>query len=255
MAVNMDLYGKQFLEDYNNGDFERILTKYRKKKIREVLEKYSTRRILEIGCGMEPFFLEYHDFDHMVIVEAASIMYESALRYQKQCDFNGSIECIHDFVENKTDLLREKEFDFILLVGLIHEVEDADKLMEAVRKICFEDTYVLITTNNPKSFHLTLAYESGLIPQLGILTGKAKAFQRHSTFTMEEMKRLIERHSFSIVEKGSYFVKPFAHSQMKLLLDNQIIGEEVLNGLDALTKYIPEFGSEIYCIVKLDKSR
>ncbi len=253
MAVDMDLYGSQFLKDYNNGDFEKILTKYRKKKIREILKKYSTRRILEIGCGMEPFFLEYSDFDDMVVVEAARIMYESAERYKNECDISGRIECIHDFVENKVSVLKEKRFDFILLVGLIHEVEDVHKLMSSVKEICCEDTYVLVTTNNPNSFHLTLAYESGLIPKLGILTGKAKSFQRHSTFTMEEMKRLVEHYSFSIVEEGSYFVKPFAHNQMKLLLDKQIIREEVLNGLDKLIKYIPEFGAEIYCVIKLNK--
>ena len=31
MAINTELYEKQFLEDYNAKDFETILTKYRKK--------------------------------------------------------------------------------------------------------------------------------------------------------------------------------------------------------------------------------
>ena len=32
MSVDINDYGKHFLEDYNNNDFEVILTKYRKKK-------------------------------------------------------------------------------------------------------------------------------------------------------------------------------------------------------------------------------
>lgn len=248
MAIDIELYGKQFEKDYNNQDFEVILTKYRKKKIVEIMANYITNNILEIGCGMEPFFLCYDAFEKMTIVEPATVLFQSVERYCRESTKN--IECIHDFVENREEELKEKKFDFILLVGLIHEVEDPEKLVQAVRAICTEDTRVLITTNNPNSFHLTLAYEAGLIPKLGILTDKAKSFQRHSTFTMEQMEKLAIRHSFQILEKGSYFIKPFAHSQMKALLDQHIISEAVLDGLDKMVKYMPELGAENYCVVK-----
>lgn len=248
MSVDMEAYGRQFLEDYTSGDFEVILTKYRKKKILDILQKYPTQRMLEIGCGMEPFFLSYEDFDYMAVVEPADIMFQSAWRYCRTSTKN--IDCIHGFVEDKADELREKSFDFILLAGLIHEVEDVDRLMSSVRRICPDNGYVLITTNNPNSFHLTLAYEAGIIPKLGLLTDKAKSFQRHHTFTMEEMKQLAWKHDFSVVEEGSYFIKPFAHSQMKALLDKHIITEAVLDGLDKMIKYMPDLGAEIYCVVK-----
>ncbi len=253
MAFAINAYEKQFLKDYQNEDFENMLTQYRKKKIIDILANYPSKNILEIGCGMEPLFLVYEHFEKMVVIEAANAMYNSAVKHQQMV--SGNIECIHDFVENRVDELQKQNFDFILLVGLIHEVEDSDKLMDAVSRICRENSYVLITTNNPNSFHLTLAYESGIIPQLGILTDKAKSFQRSSAFTMEEMKSLALKYGFSIVEEGSYFIKPFSHSQMKELLDRQIIDRAVLDGLDGLTKYIPGFGAENYCIVKLHKTR
>lgn len=248
MAVDMEAYGKLFYEEYMNSDFEVTLTKYRKKKMVEILNRYTTSRILEIGCGMEPFFLSYENFDKMTIVEPASILYNSAQKYCKESKLN--VECINDFVENRVEELYKKKFDFILLVALIHEVEDAQKLVASVRNICHKDTKVLITTNNPKSFHLTLAYESGIIPRLGILTDKAKAFQRHRVFTMEEMKDLAKNNAFEVLEEGSYFIKPFAHSQMKALLDNHIITEDVLDGLDKMITYMPDLGAENYCVVK-----
>lgn len=249
MSFDIDLYEKQFLNDYQSGDFENTLTEYRKKKIKEILKGYSTKNILEIGCGMEPFFLVYQDFEKMTVVEPANAMYQSAVKHRKEV--LGDIECIHDFIENKVDELKDKKFDFILLIGLIHEVEDPNRLMDAVNKLCSKDSYVLITTNNPYSFHLTLAYEAGMIPQLGILTDKAKSFQRNSAFTMDEMKKLAQNHGFSVVEEGSYFIKPFSHGQMKKIVDNQLIGREVLDGLDGLTKYIPELGAENYCVARL----
>ena len=45
MSVDMDAYGRQFLEDYENGDFEVILTKYRKKKMREKVETGASNQI------------------------------------------------------------------------------------------------------------------------------------------------------------------------------------------------------------------
>lgn len=248
MSIDIDLYGKQFEEDYNNGDFEVILTKYRKKRIKELMKHYPTENVLEIGCGMEPFFLSYTDFKKMTVIEPAEILYQRAKQFCEKSELD--VECIHDFVENRVEELEKKDFDFILLLGLIHEVDDPEELVEAARKICGKNTHVIISTSNPNSFHLTLAYESGLIPHLGVLTDKAKSFQRHSTFTMEEMKKLVCRHSFEVIDEGSFFIKPFAHSQMKALLDQHIISEAVLDGLDKMVKYMPELGAENYCVVK-----
>lgn len=39
----------------------------------ELLEKYRHRYILEIGCGMEPLYKYFNDFDELVIVEPALI--------------------------------------------------------------------------------------------------------------------------------------------------------------------------------------
>lgn len=247
MAVDIEEYGKQFYKDYVENDFEVILTKYRKKTIKKILEKYATNTMLEIGCGMEPFFLEYENFDNMYVVEPSSILFESALNYSKGKE---NIKCINNFLENTISELKDIYFDCILLVGLIHEVEDPVKLVGCVRGLCNEKTTVIVTTNNPNSLHLTLAYESGLIPHLGGLSDKAKQFQRHNTYTMSQMKDLLESEKFTIIDEGSYFIKPFSHAQMKRLLDEKIISMDVIDGLDKMIKYMPEFGAENYCVCK-----
>ena len=98
MSVNINEYGKQFYEDYQNQDFEVILTKYRKKKICELIKQYDTRNMLEIGCGMEPFFCSYSNFEHMTVVEPAEILYECAINWKSKYTYNVNI--INDFVEN-----------------------------------------------------------------------------------------------------------------------------------------------------------
>lgn len=54
-----------------------------------------------------------------------------------------------------------------------------------------------------------------------------------------------------ILDRGSYFIKPFNHSKMSLCLENKIIDEKLLDGLYKLSDYMAEFGAEIFVNVKI----
>ena len=54
-----------------------------------------------------------------------------------------------------------------------------------------------------------------------------------------------------IIERGSYFLKFFSHSQMMDMLHKRIITEETLDGMYKLTEVFPEYGSEIYVNLKI----
>ncbi len=47
---------ENYVEKYTKAGFEDYKVLYRRKKILEVIEKYHSKKILEIGCGMEPLF-------------------------------------------------------------------------------------------------------------------------------------------------------------------------------------------------------
>ena len=68
---------------------------------------------------------------------------------------------------------------------------------------------------------------------------------------MNSLSELVETSGFKIVDKGSFFLKPFTHRQMMEMLKNNVIDTNILNGLDRMTKYFPEFGSEIYVNITL----
>lgn len=251
MSVDIAAYGDQFYKDYISGDFEVTLTKYRKKKLVELMKEYRASDILEIGCGMEPIFLEYEEFASMTIIEPAPQMYNSAGNFIEGRKNKERIKLINGFLEDVTDKLAGMPFDFILDVGLIHEVEDSEAHVEAIKSLCGRNTKVLFTTNNSESFHLMLAYESGLIKSPSDLTEKAKGFQRHRTFNIRQMEDFIQDFGFRILEKGSYFIKPFSHAQMKRLVDDAIIATQVLDGLDRMVKYMPGLGAEIYIVAEM----
>lgn len=247
MSIDIDRYGEQFVQDYYSGDFENVLTKYRKRFICKLLKKYKTESVLEIGCGMEPFFLSFNDFEKMMVIEPANRLFNHA---KELSEGKKNIYIINDFIENCISELCDIYFDFILCVGLIHEVDDPELLISSVRKLSKENTYTLFTTNNPMSFHILLGLEMGVISDICGISEKAKLFQRNRLYTKSEVENMLNRKDFEIVDSGSYFVKPFTHGQMKAMQDCGILTDEMLDGFDKMIKYIPDLGAENYWLVR-----
>lgn len=250
---NINQYGADFLQDYEQNDFEVVEMKYRRKKVHELLESYPAKNVLEIGCVIDPFFVTYQDYEKMTVVEPADVMYESAKKHAERFP-DKDITIIHDFIENQSESLQKINFDMILCVSLIHEVEDPQLLLDTIAKLCHPDTYVVLITNNAKSFHQILAIESGLVSGIGHLSTRAKKMQRHNSFTHEQMDEMLRKNHFTTVETGSFFVKPFTHAQMKSLLDQKIITMDIIDGLDRMIKYMPELGAENYWVIKLSEA-
>ena len=106
----------------------------------------------------------------------------------------------------------------------------------------------MIHTNvpNARSMHRLLAEKSGFIQDIYSLTGRNEQFQQHRVFDLETLSLLIQLAGGEIMDRGSYFVKPFTHEQMMKCLDNGIISEAVMEGMNKMIEYMPELGSEIY---------
>lgn len=64
---------------YQASDFEPYMAYFRKKKILQIIGQYPHKKILEIGCGMDPFF-NYVDFDEYVFYEPANDFYNNAIK-------------------------------------------------------------------------------------------------------------------------------------------------------------------------------
>jgi len=55
---------------------------------------------------------------------------------------------------------------------------------------------------------------------------------------------------FSVIDFGTYFIKPFTNKQMEELIMKGIFDMKLIDGLIGLTAYLPEYGSEMYVIAK-----
>ena len=233
----------KYIEEYKKSDFEEIQVSYRRKKVIEQLNLYPHKNILEVGCGFEPIFKYFDDFETMTVVEPGIEFIENAKKLSQN---KPQIKFIQGFFENKIDELVLQNYDFIIVSGLLHELESPNILLDALKIVCTPNTVVHINVPNAYSVHRILAKEMGLIEDVTQKSATQIKLQQHSTFSIESLVKLVENHQFKIIDKGSYFIKPFTHQQMYNMLETKIVDFNVLDGLYKLTKYMPEYGSEIF---------
>ena len=91
-----------------------------------------------------------------------------------------------------------------------------------------------------------ICVEMVLISDVFDFTLANKDMQISSVFSLETLKKCVSDAGFSILEEGSYFIKPFSHRQMEQCLSSGIISDEIINGLSRLEPYMPGLGAEIF---------
>ena len=240
----------KYTKDYIVPNFEDYQLKYRRRKIIEILEKYGPRTILEIGCGMQPLFefLNPESYDRYTVIEPSEVFFANAVSRAKN---NHKVECINDFFGNGFNR-KISHYDFVICSSLLHEVEEPDSFVESFHKVCDNKTILHVNVPNAHSFHRLLAKNMGLIESEYEKSERNILLQQGKVFDIESLTNLLRTHRFSVIESGSYFVKPFTHDQMFQMMEENIIDEAVLDGLYNIAEIMPMFGSEIFVNCRID---
>lgn len=232
----------RYTQEYVKHDFEEKQVFYRRRKLLDIISSYPHKRILEIGCGLEPLFQYVTGFEEYTVVEPSDLFFEQAVSLSEN---DSRITCIHDFF-SKDLSLPAGGYDFIICSCLLHELDNPKEIIEKVYEIADDETVFHINVPNARSLHRILALESGLLEDVHSVSERGECLQQFSVFDMDMLRNLTSEVGFKIIESGSYFVKPFTHKQMEELLENDIIDERVLEGFYNLIKWMPDYGSEIY---------
>ena len=241
---------KDYTDKYVEGPFEATMVKIRMKTVMEQCRKYKHDNILEIGCGMLPFFMEFKDYKSMVIAEPSETFANNAQILSKDEDKNIKIIC--GFFEDQIEKIKELKvnFDYIILSSVLHELDDSQKMLKAILELCSESTVVHVNVPNAYSVHRLIALEAELISDVHQKSKQMEKMQQQRTYDLPLLVDEISRAGFKVVDKGSYFIKPFTHSQMQQCIDMGIIDQKVLDGMEKLIKYMPEYGAGIYVNIK-----
>lgn len=250
----MGKYMKRDISDYSDKyidyGFEYYQVQYRRKLVSEQIDKYKPKRILEIGCGMEPLFVHFPKIEFTIIEPSVPFCgHAKELVQQTGCS---NVKIINAFFgDNEESNRLDREFDMIVCSSLLHEVGNPKEILSIISKKCNNNTIVHINVPNAYSLHRLLAETSGMIESVYEKSDRNILLQQNTVFDLESLGRMITGCGFDVIEQGSYFVKFFPHEAMNRLVELGIITEQILDGLYNLTKYIPEFGSEIYVNCRL----
>lgn len=237
--------------NYEELPFETTQLAYRRRKVDEVVKQVAPKSVLEIGCGTDAYFKTCPSFEHFTVVEPGERFYQKA---KLESGHLQNIEVVLGTVQEKTEQLKSRHYDLILMTSLLHEIEDSMGLLKSVSELCDSDTVVHINVPNAKSFHRLLAMEMGLISNVYEKSGIQKTMQQSHTFDLDTLNALVIKAGFQVIDSGSFFIKPFTHAQMAYLQEKNVLSPQMLDGLYAMSKHMPENGSEIFTNIQLESA-
>ena len=238
-------YGQKYIQQYERGEFETVLAGVRRQRVLQAIESFPHRTILEVGCGFEPLFPHVRQFEEYWIIEPMP----EAVAAARAAGDGKRVRVVHGFLEERHGEL-PRELDFIAVSSLLHEVSDPRALLAAVLAHCGGQTVAHFNVPNVYSFHRLLAVEAGLISDIFEKSATEERFQRQTRFDRTALVEMMSENGFDVIEFGTYFVKPFTHSQMERMLENGIIDDRVIAGLNRMTRYLPDLGCEMYVNVR-----
>ncbi len=238
-------YQHVYQEEYG---FESVLVAARQRLLLNLLARDVPSIVVEVGCGIDLLYNRVAaaglPIDQWIIVEPSEEFSEIARSAARQAKglyvVPGFVE---DVVPEVMDLCSAPP-NMVLCSGVLHEVPDVRKVLEAIHRILQGGGLLHANVPNSFSMHRRLARAMGLIANEKELTERNKALAQFRVFDRESLKEALEASGFAIEDQGGYFIKPFTHAQMQAI--RPILTTDILDGLWMLGRELPELASEIY---------
>jgi SAM-dependent methyltransferase len=235
----------EYTAAYRRLAFEPIQAAYRRKRVLAEIERHQPARLLEVGCGHAPLFTDLRNM-LVTVVEPSPVFAENARQQSRQ---RTDVRVVQAFIEDVPPL--PDPMDMIIVSCLLHEVDDPQALLRAVRRLCSTETVVHVNVPNARSLHRLLAVAMGLISAPAEISETQRTMQQRATYDRDTLHAELERAGFAVQDGGSLFVKPFTHAQMQRLVEQQFLTPAMLDGFDRLVEFLPELGSELWVNAKV----
>lgn len=239
---------KDYENEYMQLPFEPYQVENRREKVIYLMNQYKHNNILEIGCGMEPLFKYFSDYDMMTVIEPCETFFNHAKELSRG---KKDIEIINGFLENSIESLSDKKYDYIILSGLLSEVNNPEMMLSSMVMLMKHDTIAHINVPNSYSLHRLLALEMGIINTVEEKSEQSIKLQQNTVFSQESLKKLCNKCGLEVIQQGTYSPKLFTHGQLQAMIDNGVLTESVIHGMYKMEKYFKSYGSECYVQVKL----
>ncbi len=235
----------EYTASYESLPFEPIQAAYRRRRVLSEIARHRPASLLEVGCGHAPLFSDLDGITITVVEPAPAFAEQARLRAACRPD----VRVVEAYLEDAH--LSLARFDMVVVGCLLHEVDDPQSLLAAVRRHCDPHTLLHLSVPNANSLHRLLAVAMGLIDSPTALSSTQLTMQQRSTYDSQALNAELNRAGFQVTDSGSLFVKPFTHAQMQQLVDQGFMTPAMLDGLDRLAIAEPKLGSEIWVNARL----
>jgi SAM-dependent methyltransferase len=236
-----DLVG--YADQYSGLPFEPVQAEFRRRLVLARVATRRPRRLLEIGCGEKPLFLDLPGLA-VTVIEPASAFAAHARRLGAG---RRDVEIVEDYAEAVDVDSLGGPFEMVVISCLLHEVPDPQRLLTAARGFCAPSGVLHVNVPSARSLHRLLAVAMGLIPHPATESDTQRLMQqRREVYDAPGLEREVTMAGFTVRDRGSLFVKPFTHVQMQQLVDSGFLTPQLLDGLDALAGLLPDLGSELW---------
>jgi SAM-dependent methyltransferase len=234
---DLDDYTRQ----YRSLPFEPLQIEYRRRLVLQQVAAVRPARLLEVGCGERPLFLDLPGVACTVVEPTPAFAQQArALAGTRE-----GLRVAGDFIES-FDPLGEC-YDMIVASCVLHEVPDPQAFLLALRRLCGPQTVVHINVPNARSLHRLLAVAMGLIADPDTPSQTQRTMQqRADVYTLPSLTQALAAAGLAVTASGTLFVKPFTHGQMQQLVNQGFMTPAMLDGLGRLVDWLPELGSELW---------
>ena len=244
MERNLERYARDYTLDYG---FERHQVSFRR---RSVLKRCAATRaddVLEIGCGLEPLFLDHPPVNSWHVVEPAAMF---AAKARLGARAHPQVVVVEGFLESSLSRLAEahalRPFGLIIASGVLQEVADPGPFLAAIRSLCGPDTAVQIDVSNARSLHRLTAVAMGLLEDPAALSERGRMLQQRAVYDRDSLFAEVTRAGFAVKAEGGIFLKPFDHARMEKALTAGVLDEAHLRAYEELGERFPALASEVW---------
>jgi SAM-dependent methyltransferase len=243
--------------DYNKYDlefdalpFERILEKYRLRKLIEIIDKHVSKNlnnVLEIGPGYNSILGALPVSGERVIIEPSSQLFA----YNKARYFSEKyVTILNEEIKEFTSREPLPEFDLIVLSSVLHEFNNPQSELLSIIKLLKRSGNLIIVVPNNESVHRQFGVTLGILASTSTLTDTERLMQQTKSFSIRSMESLMDAVGLAIQHVTTSFVKPHTHAQMQKWVDDGLLDREGLENLYKLSHFFHPFNSEIFLIAR-----
>lgn len=192
------------------------------------------KEILEIGCADGAMT------EKLVECAGRVDVVEPSARYCKMIRELEKVNTIYNcFLDEIKDI---KQYDVVVLAGLIHHIENPDEFLCIVKNFLKKDAIVLSTVPNVKSLHRKIGVKMGLLNNEYGDSKRNLEFKQFGRYDIENFKSLFEKNGYRIIESFGYMIKPFSSEIMETI----DLSKKQISAMFEVGKEFQDISSQIY---------